>query len=151
MSLGFKGFQKLPMPWSDADFRFGGGYQQVDIGEVYSLAEGFAHALVANDDELISSYLSSGLGRLSGQLGGKSQPNGFSHFAAQVLSVTELSEQFTALAANEFVSITRLSGAHEEFLVRAVWTHEQQQLLIRALQMVERKPVSDQEARSEAS
>jgi hypothetical protein len=114
---------------------------QVDIGEVYSFAGGFASAVVANDVDLIASYLCEDLADdTSGHLAGV-QRLPTSSLKSEVLVVRPLGGDFDPAPATEFVSLTSFSGAQEQedVLVRAVWV-EEPQLLIRTLQIFELRP-----------
>jgi hypothetical protein len=111
----------------------------VDIREVHSFAEGFASAIVTGEDELITSYLCAELEANLKHLGDISPSQGGAHLRAEVLSVVAHGDEFDGAPAQEFVSMTSFSGQHEEVLVRAMWAQDSQQLLIRKLQMIDRK------------
>jgi hypothetical protein len=109
----------------------------VDIGEVYAFAQGFASAVVANDDDLIASYLCEDLADdTSGHLAGV-QRLPTSSLEAEVLFVRPLGGEFDPAAATELVSLTSFVGTQEEVLVRAVWVQEPR-ILIRALRIFDR-------------
>lgn len=112
----------------------------MDIGQVYAFAGGFASAVVANDADLIASYLCEELADdTSGHLAGV-QRLPTSSLKSEVLFVRPLGGDFDPAPATEFVSLTSFLGAQEQdVLVRAVWV-EEPQLLIRTLQIFELRP-----------
>jgi hypothetical protein len=107
----------------------------VDFEEVLSYANGFSHAVIARDKDLIASYLcEEAEANLNGELDALLPIE-----MAEVLSVTPLGDESQALLAEEFVSVTNFWGAQEEFQLRAVWIQNPHQLLMRRLQVIERK------------
>lgn len=117
----------------------------MDVGTVQAYADGFAQALVADHQDLIAdapdkepkadvndlvaSYLIEELeANITSILGTLSLPID----TAEVLCVN-----VNPADSREFVSLTRLSGPHEEFLLRAVWIESWHQLLMRAAQLVD--------------
>jgi hypothetical protein len=120
------------------------GYK-LDVGTVQAYADGFAHALVADDQDLIAdapdkepkpavndlvaSYLIEELeANIPAILGVLSYPID----TAEVLCVN-----VNPMDSREFISLTRLSGPHAELLLRAVWIESWHQLLMRAAQIVD--------------
>jgi hypothetical protein len=107
----------------------------MDVGEVLSYANAFSHAVIAQDKDLIASYLcEEAQANLNGQLDFLSPTE-----MAEVLSVAPLGDEYHPLVAEEFVTVTNFWGAHEEFQLRAVWIQNPHQLLMRRLQVIERK------------
>lgn len=117
----------------------------MDVGTVQAYAKGFAQALVADDqdptaeardrdpkadvNDLVASYVIEELeANITAILGTLSRPIN----TAEVLCVN-----VDPVNPREFVSLTRLSGPHEELLLRAVWIESWQQLLMRAAQVVD--------------
>lgn len=96
---------------------------------VLGYADGFAHAVVVNDQDLIASYLCEDLeARASGIFDAVSRP-------IEEAVVLEVSPP----RSEESMSLTRFSGPGEEVLLRAIWIESRQQLLMRTAQIVERK------------
>jgi hypothetical protein len=117
----------------------------LDVGTVQAYADGFAEALVADDrdliadasgkepkadvNDLVASYLIEEVeANITAILGTLSLPID----TAEVLCVN-----VNPMDPREFISLTRLSGPHEELLLRAVWIESWHQLLIRTAQIVD--------------
>jgi hypothetical protein len=117
----------------------------LDVGTVQAYADGFAEALVAGDrdliadapgkepkadvNDLVASYLIEEVeANITAILGTLSLPID----TAEVLCVN-----VNPMDSREFISLTRLSGPHEELLLRAVWIESWHQLLIRTAQIVD--------------
>jgi hypothetical protein len=103
----------------------------VDVGTVHAYADGFAVAVVADDTDRISGYLSEELkGNIAEVLGGLPR----SIRGAEVLSVTCPED-------DECISVTRFSGFRGAAMLRATWIEEQQQHqpVIRAAWIVDGK------------
>jgi hypothetical protein len=110
----------------------------VDTGEVLSFANGFSHAVISSDKNLIATYCCKDVeADLQEKLASLAPLE-----MAKVLIVTPLGDRFDATSAREFVSVTNLWGRQEEVLLRAVWVQDPQQLLIRRLEIMDRKPTA---------
>lgn len=118
----------------------------MDVGAVYAYADGFARALLTEDEEVsgnllpsaqepsaievVASYLGEELrGSLAGLLETLPQPIE----AAEVLTV------IPALESGECVSVTRFAGRDEDVLLRAVWIERENEVLMQSAQVVARR------------
>jgi hypothetical protein len=122
----------------------------MDVGEVYALAEGFARALVANDDDVIASYLHGDdlADDTKGHLVGVHRLSDPS-LQAEVQFAGPIGGEFNPAGADRFVTLTCFMGAREEVLVRATWVQEPHQLLIHALRIVDRRARMSPEGRAQ--
>jgi hypothetical protein len=109
----------------------------VDVGAVYAYAEGFGSAVVIDDRDLIATYLRGPLkGDFTIVLDALSGPLEDS----EILTVSPFgSSDFSCSGPEEYVSLTRFSGLQEEVMLRAIWSENSHQLVMRKAQVVERK------------
>jgi hypothetical protein len=109
----------------------------LDAANVLSYGEAFANAVVTQDQDLVTSYLSE---ELETQLIGDLEVL-FRSQDAEVRVVVPLGdEDAQPLTASEFVTITSFWTGDETVLVRAVWVQTLHQLVIRSLQILEGSP-----------
>jgi hypothetical protein len=94
----------------------------MDVERVQAYANGFAHAVVDENSDLISSYLSKkAKGKIAEVLGGLPRPVR----NVEVMSVTEPAD-------DECISITRFNGFRGGVLLKAIWADDPQPVIRRA-------------------
>jgi hypothetical protein len=109
----------------------------LDAADVLSYGEAFANAVVTQDQDLVTSYLSE---ELENQLMGDLEVL-YRSQDAEVRAVVPLGdEEFQPLTGDEFVTITSFWTGDETVLVRAVWAQTPHQLVIRTMQILEGLP-----------
>jgi hypothetical protein len=105
----------------------------MDIGEVRAFAEAFSHAVIVNDKDLINSYLCKEVeASLNGQL------DQLQLERAEVLVVSQCSEDVSPLAATDVVVLTAFWSPREEVVMRTTWIQDPHRLQIRSLEIVDR-------------
>jgi hypothetical protein len=94
----------------------------MDVERVHAYANGFAHAVVDENRDLISSYLSNkAKGNIAEVLGGLPRPVR----NVEVLTVTEPVD-------DECISLTRFNGFRGGVLLQTIWADDPQPVICRA-------------------
>ncbi|MEA2507642.1 MAG: hypothetical protein QOH48_2260 [Actinomycetota bacterium] len=110
----------------------------MDVRGVLEYADGFAQAVVAEEQDLISSYLSRGIEvQIAEVLNALPRP--IEEIEVQIVNPLA-SKRFNPLVSVEFVSVTSFAGPQGRALLRAVWTEGQRHLLVQKVEIVDRAP-----------
>lgn len=117
---------------------------ELDLGTVYAYADAFANALLADDEDVVGNSLRPTVGgevseAIAGYLCEEPSLVGALQLLPRPIERAEVLSVSPPLEGDECIVVTKVSGPHEEALLRAVWIQSGIQPLIRSAQILERR------------